>query len=68
MDRNGEKYKAIIQSETMLENANLVFTKDGKFETDNLRYAMNIPHKSNTHNDRNYYRHKPSADWVDEIL
>ena len=68
IDRDGEEHKAIIQSETMLENANLVFWEGDEPDKESLKYAMNVPHKSNTPNERNVYKHKPSAEWVDELI
>lgn len=65
-DVDGEEHEAVIQSESMSGNANLVYRVDEGVE--GLRFAMNVPHKSNTPNDRNYYRHKPSADWTEDIL
>lgn len=66
--RDGEEYRAIIQSETMLGNANLAFWEGESPTKESLKMAMNVPHKSNTPNDRNYYKHKPSAEWVNELL
>lgn len=68
IDREGERYKAIIQAETLIGNANLVYWEGEAPDSESLKMAMNVPHKSNSPNERNVYKHKPSADWVDEIL
>lgn len=68
IDNDGERHKAILQSETLNGNANLVFWEGDEPSKENLKMAMNIPHKSNTPTEKNVYKHKPSADWVDELL
>lgn len=68
IDRDGNECKAIIQSESMIGNANLVFWEGDEPDEESLKYAMNIPHKSNSPNEKNVYTHKPSADWVDEFI
>jgi len=67
-DRKGNEYRAIIQSESMNGNANLVFWEGEEPTESGLKVAMNTPHKSNTPNERNCYKHKPSGDWVDQLI
>lgn len=66
-DENGEKHRAIIQSESMNENANLAFWNGDDPTMESLKIAINIPHKSNTPNKQNCYKHKPSGDWATDI-
>ena len=68
IDKHGEEHRAIIQSETMNGNANLVYWEDEEPTKESLKMAMNIPHKSDTPNDKSVYRHKPSADWIEELI
>lgn len=67
-DREGEKWQAVIQSESMIGNANLVYWEGEEPTEGNLKIAMNVPHKSNSPNKQNVYKHKPSAEWVDKLL
>jgi len=67
-DKCGERYRAILQSESMIGNANLVYWEGDEPTKKNLKMAMNIPHKSNSPNKKNVYKHKPSAEWVDDLL
>lgn len=68
IDRQGHERKAILQSESMIGKANLVYWEGDEPDKDSLKYAMNIPHKSNTPNEKNVYTYKPSAEWVDNFL
>lgn len=68
IDKHGDEHRAILQSETMNGNANLVYWEGEEPTHESLRMAMNIPHKSNTPNNTSVYKHKPSAEWVDELL
>ena len=68
IDKHGEEHRAVIQAETMNGNANLVYWEGEEPDRDSLRMAMNIPHKSNTPTEKSCYRHKPSADWVNELI
>lgn len=68
VDQKGEEYRAVIQSETMIGNANLVFWEGQSPDKDDLKIAMNVPHTSNSNSGRNVYRHKPSADWAQKLL
>lgn len=68
INSNGERYRAVIQSETMGENASLVYWDGENPSVSSLKMAVNIPHKSNTPTERNVYEHKPEKDWAENIL
>lgn len=68
IDRDGDEYRAILQSESMLGHANLVYWEGEEPTEENLKVAMNVPHKSNTPNENNVYTYKPSAEWPENFL
>lgn len=67
-DRQGNEYRAILQSESMIGHANLVYWEGESPDKESLKVAMNIPHKSNAADGVSCYKHKPSAEWVQELL
>lgn len=70
VDRNGNEWKAILTDETMNGNASLTYAKDedGEFTTDSLHMGFNIPTEEDARGSGPYYKHRPDADWPDDVI